>query len=103
MIQQSQSNKKCLILGFLFGVLVAPILAALGMMSPYLEFFKPLFIGPMLLIGSFIPDISTGPNTFEVPMYKWFVSLCFNGIFYAVVGVLIVSVIRKMRQKTKSE
>jgi hypothetical protein len=100
-IQRLLSDKKVLIFGFFFGVVIAPLLAALGMMSAYLEFLKPLFTGPMLLMGSFIPDIQTEPNTFEVPIYKWILSLGFNGICFALVGVLILSAIRKIKPKTE--
>jgi len=58
-----------------------------------------LLIGPFDFVASFIPDIQTAPNTFYVPVYKWILTLGFNGIFYAIVGGTIQNIIRLIKTK----
>lgn len=96
---RSPSYRSAVISGFVFGAFVAPLLAILSMISPYLEFLKPLLTGPMLLMGSLIPNTQTGPHSFEVPVYKWIITLGFNGICYSILGVVILTAMRAMSHK----
>jgi hypothetical protein len=92
------NNKKVLILGFLFGVFVAPFLAVLGIGIRLFEILRPVLIGPMDLIGHLIPDVQIGPNSYYVPAYKWVVTLGFNGICYMVAIFLVYSAVKKLRK-----
>lgn len=47
----------------------------------------------MDFIGSTIPDIQSWPNTYYSPIYKWILTLGMNGVFYAVIGGIIQSII----------
>ena len=98
-------NKLGLIIGFIFGAFIAPLLAILGLASSFFEALRPLLIGPMDIIGKLIPDVQTAPNTFYVPAYKWILTLGFNGICYAILGGLIQNTARliKTKQKTNIE
>ncbi len=55
------NNKRGLIIGFVFGSLMAPFLAVLGLGIPLFEILRPFLIAPMDLIGSLIPNVQTGP------------------------------------------
>ena len=98
-------NKLGLIVGFIFGAVIAPFLAVFGLVISLFEVLRPLLIGPMDLIGNLIPNVQTAPNTFYVPAYKWILTLGFNGICYAILGGLIQNIIRliKTKQKTNNE
>ena len=98
-------NKLGLIVGFIFGAVIAPFLAVFGLVISLFEVLRPLLIGPMDLIGNLIPNVQTAPNTFYVPAYKWILTLGFNGICYAILGGLIQNIIRliKTKQKTNIE
>lgn len=87
-------NKIGLIIGFIFGAFIAPFLAVFGLISSFFEALRPLFIGPMDLIGNLIPNVQTGPNSYYVPVYKWILTLGFNGIVYAFIGGIVQSVVR---------
>lgn len=89
MKQLLRNNKKGLLLGFVFGAIVAPFLATLGLVVPLMELLRPVFVGPMDLIGSLIPNVQIGPDTYYAPWYKWVLTLGFNGICYAIVGAWI--------------
>jgi hypothetical protein len=87
-------NRKGLILGFVFGAFIAPVLAILGMLT-FFEALRPLLIGPMDLLGNLIPNIQTAPNTYYAPFYKWILTLGFNGIVYSALGGIIQSIFKK--------
>lgn len=93
------ANKLGLILGFIFGALIAPSLAVLGLVSHFFEALRPLLIGPFDLIQPLIPNIQIGPNTYYSPWYKWVIDLGFNGVIYALVGGIIQSIIRSIKTK----
>ena len=95
-------NRKGLIIGFLFGAFIAPLLTIFGLVFLFFEALRPLLIGPMDLMSSLIPDIKTAPNTYYVPVYKWILTLGFNGIFYAILGGVVQSFIRIKKQKKQS-
>ncbi len=92
-------NKKGLIIGFIFGALIAPFLAVFGLVISFFEALRPLLIGPMDLIGNLIPNVQTAPNTYYVPAYKWILTLGFNGICYSIVGGIIQGIIRSKKTK----
>jgi len=102
-VQRLLSMKRGLILGFIIGVIVAPLLSTLGLMSPFFESLRPILIGPMLFVGRLIPDIQVAPNTFEVPVYKWFLALGFNGLCYAIPTVIIFLAVRLIDSKRQKE
>lgn len=87
--------KKGLIIGFFLGAFVFPFLAVLGLISSFFEMLRPLLIGPLDFVKVFIPDVQIGPNSFYVPVYKWVLTLGFNGVCYAFVGALIQFLFRK--------
>ena len=88
------ANRRGLILGAVVGLIVAPLLAMLGLAIAFFEVVRPLLIGPMDLLGSIIPSVQTSPNSYYVPMYKWILTLRFNGFCYAMLGGIIQSVVR---------
>ena len=92
-------NKRGLIIGFIFGALIAPFLASFGLVISFFEVLRPLLIGPMDVIGKLIPNVQTAPNTFYVPAYKWILTLGFNGICYAIFGGIIQSIVRLIKTK----
>ena len=94
-----KENRKGLIIGFIFGALIAQILATLGLILPLFEIIRPLLIGPMDLIGNLIPNIQTAPDTFYAPWYKWVLELGFNGICYALIGGLIQRLINSRKNQ----
>lgn len=61
------ANRRGLILGLVFGLIVAPFLAMLGMVIAFFEVVRSLLVGPMDLIGSIIPNLQTSPNSYYVP------------------------------------
>jgi len=81
--------KRGLILGFVLGAFVFPALSTYGLISSFFESLRFLLIGPFDLIAGFIPDVQISAGTFYVPVYKWFLTLGFNGLCYAFVGALI--------------
>ena len=89
------NNKTGLIIGFIFGVFIAPFLAVLGLGSDWFMALRPLLIGPIDLIKNFIPDVQTGPHSYYAPVYKWILALVFNGICYAVLVGIVYSIITK--------
>lgn len=91
-------NKKGLIIGFVFGAFIAPFLAVFGLVSSFFEALRLLFIGPMDLIGNLIPNAQTGPNSYYVSVYKWILTLGFNGVCYAFIGGIIQSVVQLMKK-----
>ncbi len=93
-IQWIIDNRKGFIIGFIFGVFGAPFLAIFGLVSSFFEVLRPLLIGPMDIIGHFIPDIQTASNTYYAPIYKWILTLGFNGVCYAIFGGIIQSILR---------
>lgn len=95
--QRLLNNKIGLILGFIFGAFITPPLACLGLVSALLEALRPLLIGPMDFIGKFIPNVQTGPNTYYAPIYKWILTLGFNGICYTILGGIIHSIIMQKK------
>lgn len=97
------ANKTGLILGFIFGAFVAPFLSTLGLVVAFFESLKPLLIGPMRFVGSLIPDDQMGPYAIQVPIYKWILTLGFNGICYAILSVIIFSVVRRLGSKRRNE
>ena len=92
-------NKLGLIVGFIFGAFIAPFFAVFGLVISFFEYLRPLLIGPMDIIGNLIPNVQTAPNTFYAPVYKWILTLGFNGIFYAIVGGTIQNIIRLIKTK----
>ncbi len=94
------NHKTGLILGFIFGAVVAPFLAVFGLVISFFEMLRPLLVGPMDFVGSFIPNIQTAPNTFYVPVYKWILTLGSNGICYALIGGIIQSIIQSLKEKS---
>ena len=102
-VQWLLTNKTGLILGFIFGAFVAPFLSTLGLVIAFFESLKPLLIGPMRFVGSLIPDVQIGPDAFQVPIYKWILALGFNGICYAILSVIIFSVVRGIGSKRQNE
>ena len=100
-----KEHKKGLIIGFLIGAFVTPLIAILGLAWLPAEILRPILIGPMDLISGLIPDTQTAPNTYYVPWYKWVVTLGFNGLCYAIVGGLIQMAIKSKKdtpQKTEA-
>jgi len=93
--QWFSDNKKGLIIGFIFGSIVAPFLAVLGLGISLFEILRSFLIAPMDLIGNLIPNVQTRPNSYYVPIHKWILTLGFNGIFYAFFGAIIQSIIKK--------
>ena len=92
-------NKTGLIIGFIFGAFIAPFLAVFGLVSSFFEVLRPLLIGPMDFIGNLIPNTQTAPNTYYAPAYKWILTLGFNGIFYAILGGIIQSIMRLIKKQ----
>ncbi|HLG24458.1 MAG TPA: hypothetical protein VI564_06030 [Candidatus Nanoarchaeia archaeon] len=90
-----RQNRKGLLIGFIFGAIVAPFLATFGLILPFFEVIRPILIGPMDFMGHLIPNIQTAPDTFYAPWYKWVLTLGFNGICYALLGGLIQAFTRK--------
>ena len=88
------ANRRGLILGGVVGAIVAPCLAVLGLAIAFFEVVRPFLIGPMDLLGSLIPNVQTAPNRYDIPVYKWMLTLGFNGICYALLGGMIQSVLR---------
>ena len=93
--------KTGLIIGFIFGAVIAPFLAVFGLLISFFEMLRPLLIGPMDFVGNFIPNIQTAPNTFYIPVYKWILTLGANGICYALIGGIIQSIIQSLKVKSK--
>ena len=89
------SNKKGLIIGFIFGSVIAPFLASLGLGIALFEVLRLFLIAPMDLIGNLIPNVQVASNTFYVPAYKWILALGFNGICYAVLGGIVEGFVRR--------
>ena len=83
------NNKIGLIIGFIFGAFIAPFLAVLGLGSSLFAALRPLLIGPMDFIGNFISNVQTGPHSYYAPIYKWILTLGFNGICYAVLAGIV--------------
>lgn len=102
-VQWLAANKTALVVGFIFGAFVAPLLSSLGLGSSFFESLKPLLIGPMRFVGSFIPDVQVGPNAYSVPIHKWILTLGFNGICYAITCAVIFSVVRGMKSKRQAQ
>lgn len=94
-------NKKGLILGFIFGGIIAPFLVVFGLAISFFEMLRPLLIGPMDFVGNLIPNIQNAPNTYYAPIYKWILTLGANGICYAVIGGIIQSIIQSLKEKNK--
>lgn len=94
-------NKKGLILGFIFGAVIAPFLAVFGLVVSFFEMLRPLLIGPMDFVGNLIPNIQTAPNIYYAPTYKWILTLGVNGIFYAIIGGIVQSLIQSLKEKNK--
>jgi hypothetical protein len=92
-------HRKGLIIGFIFGAFIAPFLAIFGLISSFFEVLRPLLIGPMDIVGKFIPDIQTAPDTYYVPVYKWVLTLGFNGVCYAIFGGIIQSILRLIKTR----
>ena len=88
------ANRRGLILGSVVGLIVAPFLAMLGLAIEFFGTVRPLLIGPMDLLGSIIPSVRTSPNSTYVPVYKWILTLGFNGFCYALLGGIVQSVVR---------
>ncbi len=92
-------NKKGLIIGFIFGAFIAPFLAVFGLMISFFEMIRPLLIGPLDFVASFIPDIQIGPHAYTTPIYKWILVLGANGICYAIFGGIVQYIIRLQKAK----
>ena len=96
-----EKYKKGVIIGFLFGAVVAPLLATLGLISGFFEAIRYLLIGPFDLLGSIIPNVSIGETTY-IPFYKWILTLIFNGLVYAVIGGLIHALLKSLQSNSNS-
>ena len=81
--------QKSFIIGFVLGAFVFPALSTLGLVSSFFESLRFLLIGPFDFVAGFIPNIQISADTFYVPVYKWILTLGFNGLCYAFVGGLI--------------
>lgn len=92
------NNKAGLILGFIFGALIAPFLVCLGLIIELPEILRPLLIGPMDFISNFIPNVQTGLDTYYVPMHSWILEVGGNGICYAILGGIIQSFFRGVKR-----
>lgn len=90
-------NKIGLVLGFIVGAFIMPFLASLGLSSASFEALRPLLIGPMDFVGNLIPNARIGSHAYYVPIYKWIISLGFNGICYSVLGGVINSKIKRIK------
>lgn len=97
-IRKSVINRG-LLFGFLFGAIVAPVLASLGILLPFFEMVRPWLVGPMDVLGRLIPDIQISSNAFLIPWYKWVASLVFNGLCYALLGMIVQNVVWLLRRK----
>jgi len=89
--------KRGIILGFIFGSIIAPAIAVFGLISPFIENMRPVLVGPMDFIASFIPNTQIGPDTYYAPMYKWILVHGFNGIIYAIAGGLLQNILRRRK------
>ena len=89
------TNNKGLILGFIFGALVAPFIASFGLVIYFIEILGPVLLGPMRLLVKLIPSIWQYPYS----VYEWILALGFNGICYALLGGIIQSIIRLIKTK----
>lgn len=87
--------KKGLIIGFVLGALIFPALSTYGLISSFFEMLRPLLIGPFDFIAGFIPDVQISADTYSIPIYKWVLTLGFNGLCYAFVGALVQFLFRK--------
>ena len=87
--------KKGLIIGFVLGAFVFPALSTLGLVSSFFESLRFLLIGPFDLVAGFIPDVQISADTFYIPVYKWILTLGFNGVCYAFLGALIQFLLKK--------
>lgn len=94
-----KNHKKGLILGFIFGAIIAPFLATLGLAIIFFEYLRPILIGPMDFVGGLIPNVQTGPNAYYAPAYKWILTFGANGIFYALIGGIIQYLFQSRRNK----
>jgi uncharacterized membrane protein len=94
-----EKYRKGVIIGFLFGAVVAPALATLGLVSTFFEATRPVLIGPFDLLGSIIPNVQVSEDTYYVPFYKWVITLLFNGIVYSIIGGFIHKIILQTRSK----
>lgn len=96
-IKQWLSNHRIgLGVGLVFGALVAPFLATLGLVIPAFEQMRPLLISPMDLIADLIPNVQTGPDSYAAPLYKWILTLGFNGLCFAVLGGIVELLLKKL-------
>jgi len=99
-IQWLVNNKKGLIWGFIFGMFIAPILAALGILSSFFEMLRPVLIGPMDLISSLIPAKTMAATNFlEGFVVDLILPLGFNGLCYVLIGGIIQSFMRVIKKQ----
>ena len=88
-------NKKGLMWGFIVGVAIAPAISVFGLVSYFIEFLRPILIGPMDYV-----NYQLFPNSDNE--WPFLLSFIFNGICYSIFFGFIQSIVKYIKTRNIS-
>jgi len=83
--------------GFLFGAVLLPFVAVLGLSIPYLEYLKVLLSPGILATYPFIVNVNE--TTSYVPAVGWVAFTIINGLLYAFIFVAMAYILGSKADK----